>query len=396
MGETSTGNGSAKTALSLRIARSDTDRILTGYAAAVGEKLGIGPSYARAGFVTLAVAGGVGIALYIVGLLFGLSAPQRRARIPLDRKQRIGTAFVFLGVLFGLASAGLWISGASGPIGLLAFGAAAIWNRSDHDDIPLIEAISRTEQSRFRAVGGALLMGFGSLFLFGALTEINIGPTLFAVIVTASGFVLALGPSLWRVSRNLATERRDRIRAEEREDIAAHLHDSVLQSLALIQRTDDPKKMATLARAQERELREWLYSQRPGHDSRALSVELQDAATKVEAAYDVPVEVIVVGEVDVTEDILAMTRAATEAMTNAAKHSGAKKVSVYAETRNGTTDVWITDLGGGFDTESIQDGRMGVSDSIIGRMLRHGGTAEIDSTPDGTEVHLSLTETNPT
>ncbi|VAV97774.1 hypothetical protein MNBD_ACTINO02-2033, partial [hydrothermal vent metagenome] len=168
-----------------------------------------------------------------------------------------------------------------------------------------------------------------------------------------------------------------------------------LQSLALIQRTDDPKKMATLARAQERELREWLYAERVGGEPRAISVALQDAASKVEAAYNVPIDVIVVGEVDVSDDIRAMTRAAAEAMTNAAKHSGTDKISVYAEGRSGTTDIWITDLGCGFDIETVADGRRGLSDSIIGRMVRHGGSAKIDSSEEGTEVHLSLTERSP-
>jgi signal transduction histidine kinase len=378
--------------LAVQIPRSDSDRLLTGFAAGVGDRLGIGPSYARAGLTTLAAAGGVGIVVYVVGVLASFSAPPPAERAPLSKKQAVGLILIFLGILYALGTAGLWFPGATGPIGLLSFGAAAIWSRSDRNDVPLIEAIASNEQSRFRAIGGAALMGIGLLILVSSLTAVEIGPVLLAVIVTASGFALALGPSVWRISRNLTAERRDRIRAEEREDMAAHLHDSVLQSLALIQRTDDPKKMATLARAQERELREWLYAERVGSEPRALSLALQDAASKVEAAYNVPIDVIVVGEVDVSDNVRAMTRAAAEAMTNAATHSGADKISVYAESREGTTDIWITDLGRGFDMDDISEGRRGVSDSIMGRMERHGGVAEIETSDEGTEVHLSLTE----
>jgi len=381
--------------LAVQIPRSESDRLLTGFAAGVGDRLGIGPSYARAGFATLAAAGGVGIVLYVVGFLLSLSAKPLPERPPITRKQGLGLALIFVGILYGLGTAGLWFPGATAPIGLLSFGAAAIWSRSDRHDVPLIEAIASNEQSRFRAIGGAALMGVGLLILVSSLTAVDIGPVLLAIIVTTAGFALALGPSVWRISRNLTAERRERIRAEEREDMAAHLHDSVLQSLALIQRTDDPKKMATLARAQERELREWLYAERVGGEPRAISVALQDAASKVEVAYNVPIDVIVVGEVDVSDDIRAMTRAAAEAMTNAAKHSGTDKISVYAESRNGTTDIWITDLGCGFDTGTVAEGRRGLSDSIIGRMVRHGGSAKIDSSEEGTEVHLSLTERSP-
>ncbi|VAW04459.1 Two-component system sensor histidine kinase, partial [hydrothermal vent metagenome] len=296
--------------LAVQVPRSESDRLLTGFAAGVGDRLGIGPSYARAGFATLAAAGGVGIVLYVVGFLLSLSAKPLPERPPVTRKQGLGLALVFVGILYGLGTTGLWFPGATAPIGLLSFGAAAIWSRSDRHDVPLIEAIASNEQSRFRAIGGAALMGFGLLILVSSLTAVDIGPVLLAIIVTTAGFALALGPSVWRISRNLTAERRERIRAEEREDMAAHLHDSVLQSLALIQRTDDPKKMATLARAQERELREWLYAERVGGEPRAISVALQDAASKVEAAYNVPIDVIVVGEVDVSDDIRAMTRAA--------------------------------------------------------------------------------------
>lgn len=174
--------------------------------------------------------------------------------------------------------------------------------------------------------------------------------------------------------------------------MAAHLHDSVLQTLALIQRTDDPKKMVTLARSQERELRSWLFDDGAG-DAKTLRGALAEAATRVEEAHDVPVSVVVVGESELPSDLRhALVGATTEAMMNAAKHSGADRVSVFAEASNGTVEVFVTDQGSGFDPEKIDGDRKGVSESIRGRMQRHGGTASIDSEAGvGTEVHLTMT-----
>jgi len=174
--------------------------------------------------------------------------------------------------------------------------------------------------------------------------------------------------------------------------MAAHLHDSVLQSLALIQRTDDPKRMVTLARAQERDLRGWLYDPEAS-DAESLRGALQAAATRVEEAHDVPVSVVVVGDGELLADNrLALVGAATEAMMNAAQHSGADRVSVFAEASGDTIEVFVTDQGSGFDVGSVTEDRKGISESIRGRMNRHGGTAEIEtSLGTGTEVHLTMT-----
>ncbi len=177
--------------------------------------------------------------------------------------------------------------------------------------------------------------------------------------------------------------------------MAAHLHDSVLQTLALIQRTEDPKRMVTLARSQERELRSWLFDERAS-DAQTLRGALADAASKVEEAHDVPVSVVVVGESDLNGDgQRALVGAATEAMMNAAKHSGADRVSVFAEATAGQVDVFVTDQGDGFDPEEVDGDRKGLSESIKGRMARHGGTVKIDSEIGvGTEVHLTMKGTS--
>lgn len=173
--------------------------------------------------------------------------------------------------------------------------------------------------------------------------------------------------------------------------MAAHLHDSVLQSLALIQRTDDPKKMVTLARAQERDLRAWLYNPEAA-DEDTLRGALASAASKVEEVHDIPVSVVVVGDDELSASSQrAIVGAATEAMMNAASHSGADKVSVFAEASADGVEIFVTDQGRGFDADTIGEDRRGISESINGRMARNGGTAHIDSTSGvGTEVHLTI------
>lgn len=173
--------------------------------------------------------------------------------------------------------------------------------------------------------------------------------------------------------------------------MAAHLHDSVLQTLALIQRTDDPKRMVTLARAQERELRRWLYERAASPGSDRLSTALQAIADRVEADFDVPVETVMVGDVALDSGIQAAVGAAGEALTNAAKHAGVDRISLYAEVTDNAVEVFITDQGNGFDPSHVGDDRRGITESIVARMERHGGSAAVTSEPgEGTEVHLAL------
>lgn len=173
--------------------------------------------------------------------------------------------------------------------------------------------------------------------------------------------------------------------------MAAHLHDSVLQSLALIQRTDDPKKMVTLARAQERDLRAWLYNPEAA-DEETLRGALEAAATRVEEAHDVPVSVVVVGDDELPPTAQqALVGAATEAIMNAARHSESAKVSVFAESSEDGVELFITDQGRGFDPTTVDEDRKGIAESIRGRMSRNGGTVAIDSSKEvGTEVHLTM------
>jgi signal transduction histidine kinase len=203
--------------------------------------------------------------------------------------------------------------------------------------------------------------------------------------------LLILGPWITKLLGDLSEERRERVRSQERADVAAHLHDSVLQTLALLQKNaGDSATVATLARRQERELRAWLYGndEKPGD---SLVAALRASAADVEDAHRVPVEVIAVGDAPLDPDVAAIAKAAREAMINAAKHAQVDRIDVYAETDGRTVEVFVRDRGVGFDTEGIAEDRMGVRGSIIGRVERHGGTASIRSNPgEGTEVALSL------
>ena len=253
-----------------------------------------------------------------------------------------------------------------------------------------------------RVVAGALLMAGGTVVLLassGSWTALRAGVAAAAVIVT--GLLLVIGPGLMRLTTALVQERRDRIRSDERADVAAHLHDSVLQTLALVQRrADDPREVVRLARLQERELRDWLLSSRApgpagdpaaaenGHGS--FGAALEDAAAVVEAEYGVPIEVVRVRDCPIG-GLEPLLLAAREGMLNAARHSGAPAVSVYLEVRDDDAVVFVRDRGRGFDPAAVGEDRGGIAASIVGRLARNGGNATINTAPgEGCELELSL------
>jgi signal transduction histidine kinase len=213
-----------------------------------------------------------------------------------------------------------------------------------------------------------------------------------AALLTIAGLAIVIGPWVYRLASDLTDERAERVRTQERADVAAHLHDSVLQTLALIQRNaDDSHAVARLARAQERDLRAWLYAGE-STDERTIGSALRGVAARVEDEYAVSVDVVTVGDCELDESLRPLVNAAGEALTNAAKHAGTGKVDVYAEVAGGAVDVFVRDRGRGFDPAAVPADRYGVRNSIIDRMQRHGGSAEVRSTPgEGTEVRLHLT-----
>jgi signal transduction histidine kinase len=209
-----------------------------------------------------------------------------------------------------------------------------------------------------------------------------------AVLLGLGGLAIVVGPWIYRLANELSDEREERVRTQERADVAAHLHDSVLQTLALIQK--NPADAARLARSQERDLRAWLFSTE-SLDERTVGSALRAMAAEVEDAWGLTVDVVAVGDCDFDEPLRPVVAAAREATTNAAKHAGVPRIDVYAEITPASVDVFVRDRGAGFDPDATPEDRLGVRRSIIDRMQRHGGTAEIRSAPgEGTEVRLHL------
>jgi signal transduction histidine kinase len=237
---------------------------------------------------------------------------------------------------------------------------------------------------------GVMLVAAGAAFVLVRENFSAIRDGVLATIVTIVGVAIVTGPWWMKLVAQLSEERSARIRSQERADIAAHLHDSVLQTLALIQRNADaPREVARLARGQERELRTLLYGDRTAGGQ--LGDELRRTSGEVEDGYAVTVDVVVVGDVAMTEDLAALVAAAREALVNAAKHSKSTAISLYAEVEPDAVHVFVKDRGVGFDPADIADDRQGLRGSITARMQRHGGTVEIISKPgEGTEVRLGM------
>src|SRR3954469_1878700 len=402
--------------------RSTDDRLLGGDAAGLARHLSADRTMVRGAFVLLSLFGGFGVALY-AGLWLILpadthldvAAPGLEAATRQGKRQGRGRRLEDVGPLVALAAVAIGLvvlmHGVVGgsvlfwPLLLGVVGLAVLWRQADEAQRERwIDSTGRIDL--FRAVlgrGGSaayvrLAAGVGllvsALVLFAAQTG-QIGVARDVVVAGAlgvAGLALMVGPWLFRLTGDLSEERAARVRSQERADMAAHLHDSVLQTLALIQKhAGDGRTVATLARAQERDLRSWLYGDQAPSDT-SVAAALKAAAAEVEDAHGVPVEVVVVGDAVSSDGSRALVLAAREAMANAARHSGADRVDVYAECAEGSTEVFVRDRGRGFDERAVPADRLGVRNSILARMQRHGGTATIRTAPgDGTEVRLAFT-----
>ena len=247
-------------------------------------------------------------------------------------------------------------------------------------------------------LGVALVVAAGLAFLqaTGALSAAR--DAVLAALVAAVVLGVIFAPWVLRLVRSLGAERAERVRSQERAEMAAHLHDSVLQTLAMVQkRADDPREVAALARRQERELRTWLSGRgAAAAGERRLETALEAVAGDVEREHGVPVEVVAVGDAGLDERGEALLAAAREAIVNAAKFGEGSAVSVYAEAGEARLAVFVRDRGPGFEPAAVPADRRGVRESIVGRMERHGGRATIASSPgQGTEVELVLERPEP-
>ncbi|MET3204166.1 MULTISPECIES: PspC domain-containing protein [unclassified Arthrobacter] len=278
------------------------------------------------------------------------------------------------------------------PAAAVLGGAAIAWMQLDETRRAGLVDKTKADQAggwARLAAGLALVVAGVLLMVSGSGSWEQTWLALLASVAVLGGVVLVLLPWALKFWRDLETERAGRIRETERAEIAAHLHDSVLQTLALIQRrAGNEHDVLRLARAQERELRSWLF-QDPGKEAGQLSARIKAAAAEVEDSLGNAVEVVSVGDTAMTESHEAMLQASREAMLNASRHGGGT-VSVYVEVSDGRTEIFIKDRGLGFDLQDVPEDRLGVRESIIGRMKRHGGSASITSTPDGTEVRLGM------
>jgi signal transduction histidine kinase len=284
------------------------------------------------------------------------------------------------------------------PSVLACFGGALLWRQASESERDRWRRLSRTSLTAgafdrvglLRITAGVTLVIAGAVIILARAGISAVGVGIAAMLVTVIGIGLITGPWWLKLVHELTEERRERIRIEERADIAAHLHDSVLQTLALIQRNaNSPREVARLARSQERELRTKLYGD--GVPNGQFGAALNAAAAEVEDTYAITIDVVVVGDRALDNRLDALVAAAREAMVNAAKHAKVTSVSLYAEVDEGGVSVFVRDRGVGFDQNSVDADRQGVRGSIIGRMERQRGTATIKSSPgEGTEVELRV------
>ena len=389
-----------------KLFRATRGRMVAGVARGLAEHLGIDVLIVRIAFVVLTFAGGAGIAMYAAFWAFvpaaGVTAARVDGQLPAkrdrfgERGQYLALGALTVGGVLIVQSLGLGLPGALlWPLALTGFGAAVLWRQADETQ-RLRWRQAAAGRARLPAlpttIGGALLVLAGAatfLAYHGQLRQVRNG--LLATVVLVTGVAVITGPWWLGTVRALSSERRARIREQERAEIAAHLHDSVLHTLALIQRhVEDPREVQRLARSQERELRGWLY--RPAVDQeKDFGRVLERIVAEVEDAHGVTIESVVVGECAVNEGLVATLQAAREAMVNAAKHAGTGSISVYAEIEPGKVTLFVRDRGHGFDPDAIPEDRLGVKESILGRMERHGGKAFLRTSPgEGTEVRLEM------
>ncbi len=396
-----------------RLYRAAEGRLVGGVAAGIAHHVRVPVVTVRLIFVVLTWLGGLGALLYAAyWAVVPVDPAQRGTRTPRDTLQLLAFGALAIGIqlialltgLGGLRGAFGWL------VALIAVGAGIIWHQADPDwrrqwteVVPGMPRFARylggghPYASAIRLGAGAVLVlvgVVGMVAVFSPLPHTGLTSLLNGLVFTViaiGGLAVVLAPLLWGMVGQLRAEREARIRERERAEVASLIHDQVLHTLALIQRSaTDPREVARLARSQERSLRNWLY--RPGGSpTERFAAALEEAAAEVENTFAVTVDTVVVGDRQVDPHLAALVAAAREAMLNAAKHSRVATVSLYAEVEPDQVSVFVRDRGVGFDLDGVDGDRHGVRGSIIGRMERHGGRAEIrTAVGEGTEVRLFL------
>jgi len=401
--------------------RDPADRLGGGVASGVAAWKGFNVTTVRIAFVLLTVVtSGIAVAVYVLAWLVIPAAgggPSIGAKARSDAQGiRLAAALASLLVLVLLVAAAVsdsWLINWAWPQVLSVAGLVLIWRNAPADEQATIRhlvqplevatgmtvgvATPRRRAALRLTIAGLLLLG-GSAWLFSLHGSVALLRPLGGVALIIAAIVLALGPWWLRIARELDLERQARVRAEERTDIAARVHDSVLQTLALIQRrADDPAKVIQLARLQERELRAWLFEGRVPNELDAdltLAAGVRQIQQDAETRYGVPVEAVTVGDTELDDNLRALLAAAREATINAAKWSGADVISLFAEVEPAEVSLVVRDRGQGFDPEAVPADRKGLAESVHGRMTRRGGTATVSTAVgEGTKVTLKMPRT---
>jgi signal transduction histidine kinase/phage shock protein PspC (stress-responsive transcriptional regulator) len=399
----------------VKLRRRRSGRAVAGVAGGIADHLGMSVLWIRVAFAVLAAFGGAGVMAY--GLLWVFVRQDRNEARPAEvsgreKQQARGLLALGIGLAVGVGAMSGMLNGwvASG-IAVTLVGAALVWREADEQQRQrwkgsgVVGAVvgQGGRSALFRILTGAVLVITGiAVFLARSVNIDQMQFALLSVIAALVGVAVLTVPFWLRLVRDLGDERKERIRSEERAEIAAHLHDSVLQTLALIQKqAEAPREVLRLARGQERQLRGWLYGPSGYGGGRAvsdgtptpevLSEAIARACGEVEDTFAIKVQQVVVGDCPLDERLTGLVYAAREATVNAAKHAGVGEVSVYAEVEADAVEIFVRDRGKGFDPKTVPEDRHGLADSIRGRMERGGGELRLRTAPgEGTEVHLRM------
>jgi signal transduction histidine kinase len=359
-----------------RLSRQRDGRLVAGVCAGLARTARVDPTFVRLLFALFALAGGAGIVGYAGGWL---ALPEDSGQEVTRRRRLTGILLLLIALTLALRAVGiadsvLW------PALIVAVGAYLLQRRDPE-----------ARRARRRKVFGLLLVIGGAVAFVSTAWQTGSGSSLIAPTGLLVALGLVVGPWIWRLAQERDAERLARIRAQERADIAARVHDSVLQTLALVQRSaDDPKRVAALARRQERELRGWLYGE-AATAGETLRGALEAAISEVEETHAVRADIVQSGDAPLDDRVRSLVLAAREAVANAASHAQVAEVSVFVEVGEAEVSVYVRDRGTGFDPSAVPADRRGIAESIVGRLSRSGGSATVRSAPgEGTEVELRL------
>jgi signal transduction histidine kinase/phage shock protein PspC (stress-responsive transcriptional regulator) len=380
----------------VRIPRSGRDRVVTGVAGGAARRLGVDAHALRVALGLTAFTGGVGVVVYAGLAALSTAPPSDEPPAPATEPRRqLAFGCAVGAVLLWLRTIGLWPGdGLMLPAALVGAASVVVWHRAGASSVAAdpFERLLSGRAGPVRLGVGIVLVAAGLVALAGGRGAGSLSRAAAALALALGGAAVAVGPFVGRLVQQVSDEQRQRIRTEERAEVAAHLHDSVLQTLALMQRsTDDPRRLVLLARRQERELRSWLFDGRVGPAAGTVAGDADAMAADVELDHGVTVELVVVGDAPSDERSGALLAAAREATVNAAKHAGVDVVRLYVEVEPDALVAYVRDTGQGFVRDTVDADRRGIVESIEGRLTRVRGSASLDTASGvGTEWELRV------